>query len=231
MNKLSIALAATVIAMGASYTLPTNAASVTVYDDKTTFLNETGAVGTSPFPNLGGTLSSFSHENLTFTPTGLRTLNLHRNWTNHLPGIDLAVNGIEHLNVDTLKPVSSFGFDFVESQFERIPGYDVLAVNAPFFESTFQVTLVNSGTVIDSFEFSKPNDITTFVGVKSDQLFNRVEILETVGAADNEFYGTFYTSQAEPVPEPLTILGSATALGVGVLLKREFSKKKDKHQS
>jgi len=32
----------------------------------------------------------------------------------------------------------------------------------------------------------------------------------------------------EPVPEPLTILGSATALGFGALLKRESSKKKNK---
>lgn len=31
-----------------------------------------------------------------------------------------------------------------------------------------------------------------------------------------------------PVPEPLTILGSATALGFGVLLKRESSKKQNK---
>jgi hypothetical protein len=31
-----------------------------------------------------------------------------------------------------------------------------------------------------------------------------------------------------PVPEPLTILGSATALGIGGLLKREHSKKKNK---
>ncbi|MEQ8960898.1 MAG: hypothetical protein RLP02_23740 [Coleofasciculus sp. C2-GNP5-27] len=121
MNKLSIALAATVMAMGASYTLPTNAASVTVYDDKTTFLDETGAVGTSPFPNLGSTLSSFSHENLTFTPTGLNTLNLHTNHTKYLPGIDLALNGVEDLNVDILQPVISFGFDFVESQFEPFP--------------------------------------------------------------------------------------------------------------
>ena len=34
--------------------------------------------------------------------------------------------------------------------------------------------------------------------------------------------------EAEPVPEPLTILGSATALGFGALLKRESSKKKNK---
>jgi|GEM_PF-6091727 len=32
----------------------------------------------------------------------------------------------------------------------------------------------------------------------------------------------------QAVPEPLTILGSATALGVGALLKRESSKKKNK---
>jgi len=33
---------------------------------------------------------------------------------------------------------------------------------------------------------------------------------------------------AEPVPEPLTILGSATALGIGGLLKRQQSKKNNK---
>lgn len=36
---------------------------------------------------------------------------------------------------------------------------------------------------------------------------------------------TFYKMDATPVPEPLTILGSATALGIGGLLKREQSKK------
>lgn len=229
MNRLSIALVVTAITIGTGYTLPTNAASVTVYDDKTTFLNETSAVGTSPFPKLASSVSSFSHENLTFTATGLNTLGVGRNWTNYLPGIDLAVNGVEDLNVDMLEPVSSFGFDFVESQFELDPiGNGNLSVNGQFFESIFKVSLVNTGTVIYSFEFSKPNDIATFVGVKSNQLFNRVEIREIVGTTDNEFYGTFYTPRAEPVPEPLTILGSATALGVGALLKRESSKKKNK---
>jgi hypothetical protein len=36
---------------------------------------------------------------------------------------------------------------------------------------------------------------------------------------------TLYKADATPVPEPLTILGSATALGIGGLLKREQSKK------
>jgi len=34
-------------------------------------------------------------------------------------------------------------------------------------------------------------------------------------------------SASQPVPEPLTIIGSATALGIGALLKRESSKKKN----
>lgn len=34
-------------------------------------------------------------------------------------------------------------------------------------------------------------------------------------------------SDSQPVPEPLTIIGSATALGIGALLKRESSKKKN----
>jgi hypothetical protein len=39
---------------------------------------------------------------------------------------------------------------------------------------------------------------------------------------------TLYKADAEPVPEPLTILGSATALGIGGLLKRQQSKKNNK---
>lgn len=37
-----------------------------------------------------------------------------------------------------------------------------------------------------------------------------------------------YVFKETPVPEPLTILGSATALGFGALLKREYAKKQNK---
>ncbi|MEQ9485776.1 PEP-CTERM sorting domain-containing protein [Coleofasciculus sp. F4-SAH-05] len=35
---------------------------------------------------------------------------------------------------------------------------------------------------------------------------------------------------ATPVPEPLTILGTGTALGIAPLLKRAYSKKQNKKQ-
>jgi len=41
-------------------------------------------------------------------------------------------------------------------------------------------------------------------------------------------FSDVFTVSATPVPEPLTILGSATALGFGALLKRESSKKRKK---
>lgn len=41
-------------------------------------------------------------------------------------------------------------------------------------------------------------------------------------------YNVSITGDFNPVPEPLTILGSATALGIGGLLKREHSKKQKK---
>ena len=52
----------------------------------------------------------------------------------------------------------------------------------------------------------------------SDTAFNRLEVRETVGTDDNEFYGQFYTGLAAAVPEP----GSAAlmALGVAGLLLR-----------
>ncbi|MEQ8537772.1 MAG: PEP-CTERM sorting domain-containing protein [Coleofasciculus sp. D1-CHI-01] len=48
------------------------------------------------------------------------------------------------------------------------------------------------------------------------------------GFAFDNFNATQSIVNPEPVPEPLTILGSATALGFGGLLKRQHSKKQKK---
>lgn len=221
MNRLSLAMvaAAFVVVLGKGTTLRANAATINVYQDKATFLANSNATGTSPFPNLGnGRFTSLTHDNLTFTPTTGNSFSLE-NYTSRLPGIDLGLNGVEDLNVDIPSLVNFFGFDFVEPQFDPF-------VNAPFVDSTFQVTLLNGGTIVGAFDFTRPNDVAAFVGVSSDQLFNRVEIREIVGTNDNEFYGRFYTGVAS-VPEPSSMLGILAfgGVGAGSLLKRKQQQK------
>ena len=47
--------------------------------------------------------------------------------------------------------------------------------------------------------------MVSFVGVWSDTAFNRVEIRETVGGLDDDYFGEFF-SGATPIPEPSTFL-------------------------
>ena len=71
-----------------------------------------------------------------------------------------------------------------------------------------------------SLAFNAPNDTAAFAGVWSDAAFDRVEIRETTGAIENEFFGQFYTGTT-PIPEPatLTLFGTGLAL-IGLALRR-----------
>lgn len=66
--------------------------------------------------------------------------------------------------------------------------------------------------------WSPANDQKAFVGVWSDQPFDRIAIRETFGTDDNEFYGEFFTGATAPVPEPGA--GGLAALGLAALLLR-----------
>ena len=61
------------------------AGSLTLYEDKASFLADTGATGTSPFAPLGGDLATFTHENLTFSSVAPTTLVLN-GMTNMITG-------------------------------------------------------------------------------------------------------------------------------------------------
>jgi hypothetical protein len=132
-------------------------------------------------------------------------------WTGLLSGNQIGISDTENLNIDLANPVFAFGFDFVE------PENDPTSfINAPFVDSTFQVRFLNNGLLVDTFIFNAPNDVAAFFSVWGDVTFDRVEIREIVGGIENEFFGEFYTGTA-PLPEPSTLIGLGTVLGVGVL--------------
>ncbi len=68
----------------------------------------------------------------------------------------------------------------------------------------------------------------TIPGISSSARFVWHDTLESPSTSDNN-YVIFRTK--EPVPEPLTILGSVTVLGVGALLKKEHSRRLKKATS
>ena len=203
-------------------------ATIITFDDLSTFLVPTGASATDPLPNLGlipgGAGASQTLGNLTFTITppsselyigtaGISGIDPNP-WTTLLPGNQIAISHVENLNIDLSIQVYSFGFKFAEP------------INNPFdpnprIDSTFEASLFNGGTFVDSFNFNVPNEFAAFVGVWTDSFFDRVEIRETVGGIEDEYFGQFYTGTI-PVPDPATLylLGSGLVVIVGLGNKR-----------
>ena len=200
---------------------------ITVFDNRTDFLSATGAIEAADFhdaapsgPDMG---TSFTLGNLTFSsPTGYKLW--IRNWSDRLDNEELAISGLEDLDVDISLggEVHSFGFEFVEPENDmNLSGW---GKHDPtyFVDSTFTVSLFSGATPVDSFTYNAPNDQAAFVGVWSTaaQGFDKVEIRETTGGIGNEFFGEFYVG-TEPVPVPGAVLLGMIGLGaVGVKLRK-----------
>lgn len=200
-------------------------ASVLAYSEKGTFLAGTGAtVATTPYPNTGDTqhlgfvsgsvtLSAVQESSYT---TGYLYFGAY---TPRLPGNVISINAFEDLDVAFAASVYAFGFDFVKPKFDP-------NIGAPFTDSTFTVTLRQGATDVGSFTFNPLiTDQAIFVGASSSLAFNNVQIRETIGGVDDEFFGQFYTAAAAPIaapiPEPgtwaLSLLGLSA---VGVVHRR-----------
>ncbi|MCA1568134.1 MAG: collagen-like protein [Acidobacteria bacterium] len=176
-----------------SQAIATPAEAATVFDDRQAFIAATSAHTTASFPVVQSSISvgtTYALGELTFHKGNTAGVMRVGSYTTRFGTgkSQLALDDLEHLNVDTSAPVYSFGFDFVEPQFD--PG-----VNAGFVDSTFTVTLKMGGAVVHTFTFNAPNDTAAFVGVLAEEPFNRIEIVETVGGIENEFYGQFYVGE------------------------------------
>ena len=109
-------------------------------------------------------------------------------WTSLNPGNDIAIDGVENLNMQVKSPVYSLGVRFVEPQ----KGFCAFTC----VDSTFTVNIKNDNEVVGSFRFNAPNDALSFLGIWSDREFNRVEIREPATQIiniDDEFFGEVFT--------------------------------------
>ncbi|MEQ9622059.1 PEP-CTERM sorting domain-containing protein [Coleofasciculus chthonoplastes] len=109
--------------------------------------------------------------------------------------------------------------------------------------TTSGVLTVNSlGQTSGTWSVSGIGDLSGYVAViKAGNSFSAYKLgsatsgnwdtlgVEPVGGGNTP--GLSHFTLYKPVPEPLTILGSATALGIGGLLKRQQSKKNNKNKA
>lgn len=203
-------------------------ADITVFSSLAAFQSATGATSaTGALPDLTGVRYSQHIGSVTFGDVngngfwvgGLAPMYSPSDWTTLLPGHEIAVNYMENLDVAFDAPaVYSAGFQFAEpglispsSPYAHPGGY-------PYADSTFSVTLKLGSTVVGSFNFNAPDETASFVGVWSDTAFNRMEIRETSGAIEDEYFGEFYSGTvAAPVPEPETYALMLVGLGLVTL--------------
>jgi hypothetical protein len=189
------------------FSIQAQAAITTFIGDKAGFLAATGATSaTGTLPNLGGDWSQ-TVGSVTFTSAGVGTGVIFigagpvqipgGDWYPDPDNLnDLAINGVENMNVTFAGPVYSMGFDIIEPD-ATMPFWGGIPT-----DSTFDVTLKNGATTVDTFQFNaEPDDVFTFIGVWSDTAFNRVEIREIGSNNDDEYFGQFYTGTT-----PLSLL-------------------------
>ena len=83
-----------------------------------------------------------------------------------------------------------------------------VTISAPRWLFTDLTTFLSGGEIAVNNGLGDVGGLVTgqgqkaFVGVWSDQPFDRIAIRETFGTDDNEFYGEFFTGATAPVPEP-----------------------------
>jgi len=188
-------------------------------DDKAGFMAAGGtSIGALPPSGRSGTVVG----PITFTNGGGGASIVFGTWSNEIAGYDLAISGPENFNLAIAGGTYGIGFDMHEP---TTPGVGVAfgCNSQTCVDSPYTIEIFAGSTSLGSFAYNAPDDTSTaaggplgFFGVRSSQLFDRVQVRDLNGNIDNEYFGNFLTNAtALPVPEPPAV--ALFALGLAVL--------------
>lgn len=187
----------------------TSAASAATFDSRTDFLAQPGS-----FVEHSSIDADFSVS----APAGSWRATPTTTYTNlYSPDAALVLSGPENFNLDVTfaSEIYAFGMDVYEPvrSYPTLNGCNV----ATCVESTFEISFLSGATVIETITFAPENALLDFIGFTSVTAFDRVEVRETVGTNDNEFFGNFVTSTSPVSAVPLPAGLPLVLAGVGML--------------
>ena len=206
---------------GLSIMAATANATVLTFDDRALFEAATGATLEGAIPQLPST-TQFTVGNLSFFNVAPSSVNTSRNWSTLIDEpFDLAINGVENFDVTSAVPLFAFGFDFHEPNKTTppFPQFPDTCNTSPCADSVFELTLLHGGSTVAVHSFTRPKDSLEFVGIWTSNPFDRIEIRETTGTLDNEFFGNF-TTGTTPEPTSLALLGLALGAALATVRRR-----------
>ena len=188
-------------------------ADIAVYFDVTDFLAATGATPQPELPNaglVGRHVAQITVGDLTFAiNNGSPEIALILTEFNALhPGNEIALSDWEALDVLADFPVYSLGSYFIEDT----DGGSCNLV-CPCNDADYRVTLLLGTSVVGQFDFNAPDGELSFVGVWSDEPFDRVEYRDLTQQCDNEYWGRFFIGQ-----DPMLCAADYNADGLGDIL-------------
>jgi hypothetical protein len=182
---------------------------ISPYITRERFISTTGATAVAPLEDLGLVGSYQTTDGKVTVTLGPQATELFvggtTDWSSRLTGQEITTTGRSNLDFQLNELVYAFGFDFVEPRFDSNRGDE-------FADSTFELTLWNGAEIVGTLTVARPNDTATFIGVQTLNPFDRVEIRETIGSTDREFFGNFYVGTTAGLSEGsiATLSGSFT---------------------
>jgi hypothetical protein len=108
-----------------------------------------------------------------------------KEYTPILPGYEFAVSGVENIDITLDTPATAFGFWMQDA-------FAIGEINAPGTDSQFDFIFKSGNTIVAQFSEDPPIDEAFFFGVVLAQPFDKLEIRETVGTHENDFFGHIY---------------------------------------
>lgn len=214
MRKLTALLAA--ICLGLPIGAASVSASTVTFDNRADFLASSGEATDRPNPTFGFTRGAVNFSGVTLQAAPGSNVGSNNGFSTLIQN-EIAQSGVENFNVSFSETVFGFGFDVLDP-LQSTAALDGCNVST-CFDSTFSVALFSAGSLIDTVSFNPDTDVLAFFGVLSTVGFDSVQVRETFGTDDNEFFGNFVTTAA-PVPLPPALAMFLGAVGVLGLVAR-----------